>query len=119
MIFTLAQEAVANPQTWANIAERLGIPFAILLLIFFWMAAVAIWFAKNVIKPVTKAHVSFVEAVRGTQVEIKENSKKSIEQNVSIIDIAKTHKDAFDKHDREVLERLERMSFLLAKEAKK
>lgn len=119
----LAQETVSNPQTWANIADRLGIPFAILLMIFFGGAVAAMWLARNVIKPVTSAHLSFVESIKGSQTQITEQSKLAVGQNFALIESARLHQEAIIKHDKETaardevtMQRLEKIASLLEKE---
>lgn len=104
---------VADPNTWAGIAERLGIPFAILLMICFGSALAAVWLARNVVKPLTKAHLGFVESIKVSQLGITEQSKTSVVQNVALLESARLHQETIKKHDVDVAQRLEKIATLL------
>jgi len=60
--------AQLQPATWAEIAERIGIPAAVLLLVLIALGLGAAWVARHVIQPLVnswlamnKAHVDFVK----------------------------------------------------------
>jgi hypothetical protein len=55
----------ASPDTWAGIMERVGIPAAFLLLVLVFGSACVLWFLRNVVKPVTASHLSFVKQTGG------------------------------------------------------
>lgn len=76
-----------TPDKWAEIAERVGIPFAILLMVFFFLAACAAWFAKNVVKPVTAGHLKFMHQ---TGEAIQTLKQQEIAQTAAVQAIAKT-----------------------------
>lgn len=99
MFGTVAQ---INPQTWAEIAEKLGIPFAIVLLLFFFMGLAAAWLARHVVKPVTSKLLGFVDHVQKTNDTIVGLEQQQIAQGEDL-------KKAHDEHDRKTIARLDRV----------
>lgn len=53
-------------ETFSNVADKLGIPCAIMLILFIGIWRVSVWIAKNVITPVTEAHISLVKNAETT-----------------------------------------------------
>lgn len=93
---------MGTPQTWADIAERLGIPFAIVLLLFFFAATAAMWFARHVVRPVTKAHLDFVtHTVKNQDEMVAANNRQDAR-------LAMIEGDA-KEHDARVMDRFEKV----------
>jgi flagellar biosynthesis/type III secretory pathway M-ring protein FliF/YscJ len=105
---------MGTPQTWADIAERLGIPFAIVLLLFFFAAAAAMWFARHVVRPLTAAHLGFVDQVQKTQTTIADTSQKAVGQNDELLRASREHDRATRERLERIAEKLERSCPLLA-----
>lgn len=77
----------------ADTAERLGIPFAIVILLFAFAWRIWTWLAKNVINPVTAAHLNFV----------KKTAETNDAQNATLAGLSQLQID----HDKRTLASLE------------
>lgn len=83
-----------EPQNIISIAERLGVSFAFLILILFFLAKATYWFGQNVVIPLTTKHIDFIDRLEKaigqviqTQTELTENCKQIL--NNTRVDIPK------------------------------
>lgn len=77
-----------------SVAERLGVSFAFLILILFFLAKATYWFGQNVVIPLTTKHIDFIDRLEKaigqviqTQTELTENCKQIL--NNTRVDIPK------------------------------
>ncbi len=96
MLFMLANTP-ASPMTWAEIVERIGVPAAFLLLVLLAIIAAAVWTAKHVVKPVTSAHLRFVDRCDKTLAQLAATSAAHDARLSSISKVQEQHGEKLDE----------------------
>lgn len=66
---------MADPDIWAGIAERVGIPFTIIIMFFCVGCVVVWWVAKYVVKPICNSLIDLVHSVKEVNVVNAETFK--------------------------------------------
>lgn len=113
---TSATVAVANPKDWADIAERVGIPTMILLLV----VMVVGYFIRLIGAPLVRTHIDFVGGLRDTAKANAEAAKINAEAILQLKNLAERGMDLVrELHAASQKNQLEIMGALRAKSEEK